>query len=47
MEWLLLENGIVINTFHSHTKAKNAKWKKEQEAKQDWLDLYYEIKPKE
>jgi hypothetical protein len=47
MEWLLLENGKVIDTFPSHTKAKNAKWWKEQEAKQDWLDLSYEIKPKE
>ena len=24
MEWLLLENGRVIDTFPSHTKAKNA-----------------------
>ena len=47
MEWLLLENGEVIATFPSHTKAKNAKWRKEKEAEQDWLDLSYEIKPKE
>lgn len=47
MEWLLLENGKVIDAFPSHTKAKNAKWWKEQEAKQDWLDLSYEIKLKE
>jgi hypothetical protein len=47
MEWLLLENGRVIDTFSSHTKAKNAKWWKEQEAKKDWLDLSYEIKQKE
>lgn len=47
MEWLLLENGSVIDTFTSHTKTKNAKWWKEQEAKQDWLDLSYEIKSKE
>ena len=47
MEWLLLENGRDIDTFPSHTKAKNAKWRKEQEAKQDWLDLSYDIKQKE
>ena len=47
MEWLLLENGRLIDTFPSHTKAKNAKWWKEKEAKQNWLDLSYEIKQKE
>jgi hypothetical protein len=47
MELELLENGRVIGTFPSHTKAKNAKWWKEQEAKQDWLDLSYCIRRKE
>ncbi len=47
MEWELLENGRVIDTFSSHTKAKNAKWWKEKEAKQDWLDLSYCIRQKE
>lgn len=47
MEWELLENGRVIYTYPSHTKVKNAKWWKEQEAKQDWLDLSYEIRQKE
>ena len=47
MKFELLENGKLIDTFSSHTKAKNAKWWKEQEAKQDWLDLSYEIKLKE
>ena len=47
MEWLLFENGRLIDIFPSHTKAKNAKWWKEKEAKQNWADLSYEIKPKE
>ena len=44
--WLLLENGRVIDEYPSKTKAKNAKWWKEKEARENWLDLSYEIKPK-
>ena len=46
MEWELLENGFVIDTFPSHTKAKKSKWWKEQEAIRDWLDLSYCIRQK-
>lgn len=41
----LYENGVLIETFDSHTKAKNAKFRYEKEAEEDWLDLEYEIKP--
>lgn len=44
--WELLENGKVIDTFPSKRKAKNAKWWKEKEAKDDWLDFSYEIRLK-
>lgn len=40
----LFENGRLIDTFPSKGKAKNAKYWKEKEAEQDWLDLSYEIK---
>ena len=42
--WELLENGKVIKTNLSHTRAKNLKWLKQKEADDDWLDLYYEIR---
>ena len=45
--WELLENGRVIDTFESHNKAKNAKHWKEVEAKQDWLDLNYDIRKRD
>jgi hypothetical protein len=42
--WELLENGKVIKTNLSHTRAKSLKWLKQKEADDDWLDLYYEIR---
>ena len=42
--WELLENGKVIRTNLSHTRAKNLKWLKQKEADDDWLDLTYEIR---
>ena len=42
--WELLENGKVIKTNLSHTRAKNLKWLKQKEANDDWLDLTYEIR---
>ena len=42
--WELLENGKVIRTNLSHTRAKNLKWLKNKEANDDWLDLHYEIR---
>jgi hypothetical protein len=42
--WELLENGKVIRTNLSHTRAKNLKWLKNKEADDDWLDLTYEIR---
>lgn len=42
--WQLLENGRVIETYPSHTKAKNAMHWKMKEAENDWLDFYYEIR---
>lgn len=41
--WQLLENGHVIETFPSHTKAKI----KIKEANDDYLDLWYELRRKE
>ena len=40
----LYENVNLIDVFPSKSKAKNAKYWKEQEAEQDWLDLTYTIK---
>ena len=42
--WEILENGKVIKTGLSHTKAKNMVWKLEKETKEDWLDLSYELR---
>ena len=42
--WNLYENGEFIDSFPSHTKAKNAMHWKIVEAKADMLDLYYTIK---
>jgi hypothetical protein len=44
--WNLYENGNFIDSFPSHNAAKKAKHIKIKEANDDWLDLYYEIKPK-
>ena len=40
----LYENGKLIDTFPSKTKANNSKYWKEKEAEQNWLDLSYEVK---
>lgn len=42
--WELLENGKVIRTNLSHTRAKKLKWLMNKEADDDWLDLTYEIR---
>lgn len=42
--WELLEDGKVIATFESHTKAKNALHWKLKSAKDDWLDISYKIR---
>ena len=42
--WDLYENGESIDSFPSHTKAKNAMHWKIVEAETDMLDLYYTIK---
>lgn len=45
--WELIEirgnSRMVINTFYSHTQAKNALWHAKKEAADDWLDLEYEL----
>lgn len=46
-EWELLENGVVIKTYPSHSSAKKALYWKNKAADEDWLDLYYEIRRKE
>lgn len=43
----LLENGIVIETFNSRRKAKDAYHWKVKEANDDMLDLWYEIRKKD
>lgn len=43
--WNLYENGEFIDSFPSHAAAKKAMHFKNKEACDDWLDLYYEIKP--
>ena len=43
-KWNLYENGEFIDSFPSHTKAKNAMHWKIVEANKDMLDLNYEIK---
>ena len=45
--WQLLENGHVIETFPSHTKAKIVFHFKIKEANDDYLDLWYELRRKE
>ena len=40
----LYENGKLLNVFQSKSKAKNAKYWKDKEAKENWLDLSYEVK---
>jgi hypothetical protein len=45
--WQLLENGHVIETFSSHTKAKRVFHFKIKEANDDYLDLWYELRRKE
>jgi len=42
--WELLEDGRVIETFDSHTKAKNALHWKLKEATDNWLDIDYKIR---
>ena len=42
--WNLYENGVFIDSFPSHTKAKRAMHWKIVEANADMLDLTYEIK---
>ena len=42
--WNLYENGEFIDSFPSHTKAKNAMHWKIVEAETDMLDLHYAIK---
>lgn len=46
-EWELLENGVVIKTYPSHSSAKKALHWKNKEANDNWLDLWYEIRKKE
>ena len=40
----LYENEKLLNVFPSKSKAKNAKYWKDKEAKENWLDLSYEVK---
>lgn len=44
--WELLEDDIVIATFASHTKAKNALHWKLKSARDNWLDINYKIRKK-
>lgn len=43
--YALYENGRWIDTYPSHSEAKKMKHRLEVEARKDWLDLNYEIKP--
>ena len=40
----LYANGNLVDIFPSKTKAKNARYWKNKEAKEEWLDLSYDIK---
>ena len=40
----LFENGEFIDQFNSYDEALKVKHRKEKEANDNWLDLYYEIK---
>ena len=46
-QWNLYENGKFIDSFPSHKAAKKAKYFKTKEANDNWLDLSYEIRPKQ
>lgn len=43
----LYRNGEYVDSFPSHTKAKNALYWKNKEADENWEDAYYTIRKKE
>ena len=45
-EWELYENDRYVTTYPSHTEAKKALHQYRRDAKLDYLDVDYEIKPK-